>query len=244
MPGYQMKVHINIKFRRKLVLEDMVQSFRGCHVGRSGLFQRKWWCAIHSHRKDLYTAQGLLRTSVALNISGFVSWWLPSLASLGFVKSLWEARSRSVGARITAEWRSRKSLCSKVSARDPAKQPAAILPGIWRRRWLWLANIKRRLKFFLLGWSEGRGESALLGKRGRVTVPGCRRLLTGCRSCHVTLPMSTPLLTKTLTFGRQDSLKIMRGQKKMNLHDVGCMCYCRRGMSCIIKMLSILFLSN
>lgn len=42
MTVYHMKIHLHIKFRRELVLEEMAQSLYGCYFGRLELFQKKW----------------------------------------------------------------------------------------------------------------------------------------------------------------------------------------------------------
>lgn len=42
MPVYHMKIYLHIKFRRKLVLEEMAQSLYRCYFGRLDLFQRTW----------------------------------------------------------------------------------------------------------------------------------------------------------------------------------------------------------
>lgn len=105
------KKDLNIKFRRKLVLGEMVQSLYGYYVGRSALFQRKWWDPSQISQSRMHIQCRVPpRPSIILPISGFASWWLHSLASLGFVMSPWEVGSRRVAARMIAEWRSERSL--------------------------------------------------------------------------------------------------------------------------------------
>lgn len=123
-------MHLNVKFRRKLVLEEMVQ-FVWVSCWQIWAFPKEVndGTPSKSHREELvyrvedYWELLLLWIFQNLWVGGCT---LP--ASLGFVKSLREARSRSVSASIIAEWRSGKSLLSSF---DKVTLPNSQLQFCW-----------------------------------------------------------------------------------------------------------------